>query len=476
VATGECYDVVIVGGRCAGSPLATHLARAGLSVAVLDRARFPSDVISTHVFQRGAIESLHRLGLLDQVRATGAPRIGRAIAPMDDGVDLSIDFESGGPGELEMGMCVRRILLDPILVDAAREAGAEVRTSTKVRGLLRDDDGRVVGVQADGPDGTTVDVRAQLVVGADGVASTVGSLVGARRYNLIPNARFYQYAYYAGARVPEQVPIVFHRRRYELGFACPTNEGQVIITVGPHFAELPAWRRDPGRGFDAEVAKMEDISDLVAGATRVTEPKGVVKATAYFREATGPGWVLVGDAGHFKDPTPGQGIADALRQAEHLAPQIVSGLGEDRRRLDRRLHDYGRWRDKVSAQRHWWASDIALPGKVSPVSLEVLRRLAATPAGRRRFWDTFLQRCQPRDALRPYDAMLATAALLRRPGVDRAEVLADSRRLAQEEWARNRAVRHPRYERDGRAVKTTGSDTISRLTGDVVRATGPASS
>jgi len=472
VAVGGSYDVVIVGGRCAGSPLATHLSRAGLSVAVLDRARFPSDVISTHVFQRGAVEALRRLGVLDQVRATGAPRISRAIAHMDDGVDLGIDF-AGAADELEMGMCVRRILLDPVLVEAARAAGAEVRTSTKVRGLIRDDDGRVVGVQAEGPGNRAVDVRARLVVGADGVSSTVGALAGARRYNLIHNARFYQYAYYANARIPEQAPIVFHRRRYELGFACPTNEDLVIITVGPHLADLPAWRRDPGRGFDAEVAKMDDIRDLVAGATRVTEPKGVVKATAYFREATGPGWVLVGDAGHFKDPTPGQGIADALHQAEHLARAITGGFGDGRRALDGRLHGYWRWRDAVSAQRHWWASDIALPGKVSPVSLEVLRRLGATPAGRQRFWDTFLQRRQPREALRPFDAVLATAALLRRPGVDRAEVLADSRRLAQEEWERTWAMRHRRYERRSKA---TGSDTISRLTADMVRLTGPANS
>jgi flavin-dependent dehydrogenase len=439
----EEFDVVVVGGRCAGSSVACHLARAGLSVVVLDRARFPTDVVSTHFFQRPALESMAGMGVLDKVRATGAPIVRTTIAKMDDGIDMTATLEDD-PDDLGMGMCVRRIVLDPILQSGAVDAGAELRTSTKVRTLVWQD-GRVAGVVAEGPNGGEVEVRAKLVVGADGVASTVGSLTGARRYNLIHNSRFYQYAYYQGARIPSPTPLILHRRNYELGFGCPTDDGLVIVTVGPHFADLPKWRRDPGRGFDAEVAKMDEIADLVAGAKRVTEPRGVIKATAYFRESAGPGWVLVGDAGHFKDPTPGQGIADALYQGERLAAEIVAGFGDGR--LDSRLQNYWRWRDRAGYQRHWWASDIALSGAVSPVSLEVLRRLAATPEGRRRFWDTFQRKLEPRDVLRPVEAMLATAALLRRRGVDRAEVLADSRRLGREELARSLAARWRRYER-----------------------------
>ena len=441
---GGTYDVVVVGARCAGSPLAAYLARAGVKVAVVDRTAFPSDTVSTHTFQKGAIASLDRLGVLDRVRKAGAPRIRRAISVLDDGVDLSTPVEDQAGG-LESLTSVRRITLDEILVDEARESGAEMHLSTKVRSLIKEGD-RVVGVRVEGPDGAERDLRARLVVGADGVSSTVASQVGSRRYNLIHNHRFYQYAYYEGVHIPSPTTILFHRANYELAFASPCDGDLVIVTVGPHFEDLPQWRRDPGAGFDAEVAKMPIIADFVATGRRVTKPRGVVKATSYFRESAGSGWVLVGDAGHFKDPTPGQGIADALRGAERLAKEIQAGLGEGDAGLDRRMRDYWRWRDRVSWQRHWWASELALPGKVSPISLEVLRRLSATPGGALRWWQIFLQERQPREVLRPMDATLATVALLRRRGVDPAEVMADSRRLAREEIVHNWLQRRPRFE------------------------------
>jgi 2-polyprenyl-6-methoxyphenol hydroxylase-like FAD-dependent oxidoreductase len=102
----------------------------------------------------------------------------------------------------------------------------------------------------------------------------------------------------------------------------------------------------------------------------------------FFREAAGPGWALVGDAGHFKDFTPGQGISDALRQADRLAAAIAEGLSSDREStLDDRLQNWWRWRDEDAWEMYWFASDMGVPGPPTPLVTRVLRDLSERPGG-----------------------------------------------------------------------------------------------
>lgn len=121
----EQFDVIVVGARCAGSPLATLLAREGVRVAVLEQATFPRDTLSTHIFQAPAMAMFDRLGVMDKIRATGAPMVDRMETRVDG-------FTYNGPlplrpGDIGGAASVRRVLLDPLLADAAQEAGAEVR-------------------------------------------------------------------------------------------------------------------------------------------------------------------------------------------------------------------------------------------------------------------------------------------------------------------------------------------------------------
>lgn len=164
---------------------------------------------------------------------------------MDDGIDMSTPIPTDAEG-YEMAMCVRRSTLDPILLDAAREAGADVRTSWRVTSLLFNGS-RVGGVEAADADGRCRRLQARLVVGADGRLSTVARLVGARRNHVIPNRRFYRYAYYEAGPLPDPVPIAFQRRRDELGFVSPTDGGLLVVTISPDFRHLPAWMREPER-------------------------------------------------------------------------------------------------------------------------------------------------------------------------------------------------------------------------------------
>lgn len=150
--------MVVVGARCAGAPLATMLAGAGLRVCLVDKDRSPSDTISTHAIQPGGVQVLERLGVLDSLLRL-APPIARGRMVFDDGVAVIDDIVAitGAPV-----LSVRRTALDEILVRHAEEAGAEVRTATTVTALVFEH-GRVAGVTT-----TAGELRAPLVVGADG--------------------------------------------------------------------------------------------------------------------------------------------------------------------------------------------------------------------------------------------------------------------------------------------------------------------
>jgi len=188
---GREFDVVVVGGRCAGSPLAALLARAGLSVALVEQARFPRDTLSTHTFQSAALAFLQRLGVLGAVRATGAPVVNH-LDIRQEGFRARVPWPCR-PGEAGGLMSVRRLLLDPILMEAARESGTEVWMGAKVTALVTDR-GRVTGVRVV-RNGSEQALEARLVVGADGRHSTVARLAGSRKYNVAANERFMYWSF-----------------------------------------------------------------------------------------------------------------------------------------------------------------------------------------------------------------------------------------------------------------------------------------
>lgn len=433
-------DVVVVGARCAGAPLATHLARAGLSVALIDRATFPSDTLSTHIFQASGVAALGRLGVVDRLLATGAPWLVDGVMLVEDVfARLPWPSEPDDPGP---GLCVRRPALDAILVEAAEEAGAEVHTATRATGLV-ERDGRVAGVVAETPAGE-IRLEAPLVVGADGRASKVARLVGARTYNVAPNQRFGFWGYYEGAVSERRAAIRFLRWDEELVVACPTDAGLYLVAVMAPLARLDAFTADVEASFDAHVARCEPLGDVLGDARRVDRPRGTASFTGWFRESAGPGWVLVGDAGHFKDPTPGQGISDALRQAERLASDIVAAWDGGPEEVDRALSAWWRWRDRDASEMHWFASDLGAAGRVPAVFVEMIRTLAVEPDGLRRAFDVFNHRVRPSQLLTPARlAGGAARALARRHPAG--AVLGEVRTIVSRDLRRRWWNRHPVY-------------------------------
>jgi 2-polyprenyl-6-methoxyphenol hydroxylase-like FAD-dependent oxidoreductase len=415
------FDVIVVGGRCAGSPLATLLARAGLSVCVVDRARFPSDTASTHGVQPSGTKILDRLGVLDPLLKV-SPAIGRGTLAFDDA-----RVEVGELSDLVGAPMVsaRRVTLDALLLEAAAAAGAEVRTETAITGLV-EERGRVAGVET-----KSGALRAALVVGADGVNSAVARHVGAAKYHETPAGRLFCWAYFQGAQADEGK--MWLGAIGDHGFlAFPTDADLFMAAVVPSIERKQEVLADREAAFAAELPHWPELEAALVGA-RLVGPIRVMAREGFFRRSAGPGWVLVGDAGHFKDPSPGQGISDALRQAVALAPAIERALGGDG---DRALHDWWRWRDRDAWEMYWFAHDMGAAGPPPMVVQEIQRRIAADPKLTDRMLRVLNHDLAPSRAFRPSLALNATwRALLTRPG-QRKAVLREARTLAVNNWRR----------------------------------------
>ncbi|HEY3772927.1 MAG TPA: NAD(P)/FAD-dependent oxidoreductase [Solirubrobacteraceae bacterium] len=434
------FDVIIVGARCAGSPLATLLARQGLNVAVVERATFPKDTLSTHIFQAPAINFLRRLGVLERVRLTGAPICSR--------VDLRQEEFRGTfdvtrrPGDDGAFMSVRRFVLDPILLDAAADAGAETLMSTTAVGLIRDGD-RVVGVRT-ASHGSQRTLTAKLVVGADGRNSTVATLAGARKYNVTPSQRFGYWRFFADADPGPEPAVVYHRWEGRFVIGMPTDAGLYEVILLPDRRFLSEFRQDHEAAFMNHARACGPVAATLQSAHAEGRMLGMLRFESFLREASGPGWALVGDAGHFKDPAPGQGISDAFRQVEALAPIIVRAIHEAPQTLDEELTAWARWRDRDAAEHYWLAADFGAAGRAPATVVEVTRRLYEK--GRtEELGDVFLHRRKPSTVFAPPLVIRATAAALRRPGANRGQVLREARQLVTTDRRRRRLNRRPEF-------------------------------
>lgn len=234
--TDTTYDVIVVGARCAGSPLAMLLAAHGHRTLLVDRATFPSDTVSTHVIHPPGVAALQRWGLRDQIAATGCPPIGR----------YSFDFGpvtlAGAPGtpDSPYAYAPRRTLLDKILLEAAATAGAEVREAFTVEELVVSD-GRVIGIRGHDRGGASVVERARVVVGADGRNSLVAKAVQAPQYEEQPPRAVGYYSYWSNLPTDNFEAYSRPGRGWAL---CPTNDGLTMVIGGWKHSEMAAHRDD----------------------------------------------------------------------------------------------------------------------------------------------------------------------------------------------------------------------------------------
>jgi flavin-dependent dehydrogenase len=338
------HDVIVVGARAAGAATAMLLARRGLRTLLLDRGQLTSDPMSTHALLRGGVLQLSRWGLLDQVIAAGTPPVRRSTFRYGD--ETAVITHRPSPG-VDALYAPRRTILDDLLVRAAADAGADIRYEVRVTDVIERSDAvvggsdAVVGVRASAADGRTLELLAPIVIGADGVGSTIARCVGAPSLRVGQHLSAMTYGYWSDLETDG----------YEWTFrpnACsgiiPTNDGEACVFAAG----------SPGRIGIGGVALIEDViaegAPDVAERLRMASPRSFARTwmghRGYIRQSWGPGWALVGDAGCFTDPIGLHGLTDAFRDAELLARAVAEAFGSKASMRDA-LGDYQSTRDRL---------------------------------------------------------------------------------------------------------------------------------
>ena len=396
------YDAVIVGARCAGSPLAALLAAGGRSVLLVDREPPPADTLSTHAVFPNTVERLRQLGALERIEA------GHRLNPMEYAATI-LGHEVTGPftpvGESDRMLCITRPVLDQALLDVALDAGAETRFDVKVTGLLgagRDGDPVRGVVLADGEE-----IEADWVFGADGRASTVASSLGLEKERPEAGSMGLMLGYWRG------LPATTERFRVEVledsaltWAACEDDITMLVLGLPPE--QTRGNQEQRRRRFIETLGAFDwfDTGWLDEGeqATEIrVAPETMLRG--FFRRATGPGWALVGDSGHFKHPATGQGISDAFEQTFFVSDALDAGTG---------LDGYEAWREDRAREHYEWSFDFGRFPKPR-VSDPLFAGLAGDPEASQAFRDSFSRLTRPRSDVLTEDRLARWFAKEREP-------------------------------------------------------------
>jgi 2-polyprenyl-6-methoxyphenol hydroxylase-like FAD-dependent oxidoreductase len=377
------YDAVIVGARCAGSPLAARLAEQGWSVLLVDREPPPADTLSTHYVFPSTLVRLQELGVLERIEAK------HRLNPLHYAVRV-LGEEVTGPftpvGDFDRMCGVTRPVLDQALLDVAVAAGAETRFGERVTGLLGSGTAEdpVHGVELEGGE----EIEARWALGADGRASTVANLLGLEKQRPIEGEIGIMLAYWRGLSESDSFRVeVLETASLSWG-QCEDDISILMLGVPAEQTRGDAEQRQ--RFFISSLDQFEWFDPHLLDGGEQISPIRVAPETmlrGFFRQATGPGWALVGDAGHFKHPSTAQGISDAIEQAFHVA-DALTGPDED-------LSTYEPWRDERAREHYEWSFDYSrLPRP--DVAGPVFAGLASDPEAGQAFRDSFTRLARPR--------------------------------------------------------------------------------
>jgi 2-polyprenyl-6-methoxyphenol hydroxylase-like FAD-dependent oxidoreductase len=351
------HDVLVVGARAAGAATALLLARQGYDVVVVDRQLLPSDTLSTHQIARPGVVQLHRWGLLDAVLSSGAPALRQiTLSAAGESVTRAVKHSSG----VDLLVAPRRYILDTLVAQAAADAGATLRLGVTVDGVRFDAAGRAVGVFGHDGSGAPVELAARFVIGADGLSSRVARAVGAEVIEDRGALGAAQYAYFAGVPWHGIELIVADRA---LTGVFPTHHGEACVWICSPTEDAHDARRGAASREDAFAAYLRrtapDLAARLRTGRRTSAVTGMLRTPNFVRQAHGPGWALVGDAGYHRDALTGHGLSDAYRDAELLATALHEALsGEVEPNLA--LAGYQRRRDR--ALRSVFELTVALAG------------------------------------------------------------------------------------------------------------------
>jgi len=381
------YDAVIVGGRCAGATLAAQLARGGWQVLMVDRDQPGSDTLSTHLMFPNTLARLEEVGVLARLRRD------HELRPVLFRMRL-LGREFGGAFTPVAGydhcVAIRRPALDRALAEEAIAAGAHARYGEQVKSLIG------AGSEADPVAGIVLEdgeqIRARWVFGADGRASTVAGSLGLEKVNVLAGDMSMLISYWHRLPATDSATLAIDADSGVSWWPCEDG-ADLLVTFGPS-------EHTHGNSVTRERAHMDCLRSFpslidfewIDGAERIGQIQAAPETMlrGFYKQATGPGWVLLGDAGHFKHPGSAQGISDAIEQAIHLAQELTTG--------DREPGSYARWRDQRAAGFYEWSFTFGrLPREET--TGPIADGLKADPDATQDFLDTFTRQVRPADAL-----------------------------------------------------------------------------
>ena len=326
------YDAIVVGARVAGSSTATLLARYGHKVLLLDRARFPSDTLSTHFFRAPALKVFRQVGVFEQVERA-APHL---VETFHDVEGHSWSEAVEGEDDLDYHLCVRRITLDGILTDQVqKESNVEFRQGARFTDLIHEN-GSVIGARW--KDSGQCEATARVIVGADGFYSRVAELVEPAVEQFEPVRRAMYYTYFQGLIPREKTAAEFYFRGNHLVYVFPTDGDRALIAISVPISEFDEYRRDARNQMMSVLQALPALTPRLKPAEMVAPLKGAGNIPCYQRVPYGEGWALVGDSGQVFDPWSGQGIDHASQHAFMLVEALHEFLEEQKD-----------WKDAMSA-------------------------------------------------------------------------------------------------------------------------------
>jgi 2-polyprenyl-6-methoxyphenol hydroxylase-like FAD-dependent oxidoreductase len=377
------------------------LARRGHRVLVVDRNSFPSDrLASTHMVWHSGVERLARWGLLDRLRATGCPPMRNFNLDLGELVLTGHAPPADGTAE---AFAPRRFVLDDLLLTAAREAGAEVRTGCSVRELVVADD-RVIGVRYSDEHGATHEERAPLVIGADGEKSTVARLARASTYDVQGRIAGTIWGYFSGLPLDG---MEFYARPGRMVYAWRTNEDLTVAGICFPFDDFRGALGDRGTTMHAELdALAPAFGERVRAAKRVSRWRTGC-ATSFCRTPVGRGWCLLGDAGLTMDPITAAGISNAFRDASLLADMVDDDLARD---LDSALARFQERRDAVSVPLYQFTSELARLAPPTQETIDLFVGLAHSQEDADAYFGVFAQTVPVSEFFAPENVQRISAA------------------------------------------------------------------
>lgn len=387
------FDIIIVGARCSGATTASHLSKMGFNVLVVDKATFPQDTLSTHfVWPRGA-SYLNRLGVLDrilketpfsnEIEITIEDLSIKGEIPLDILAQRFVNLHGDAKHITQKSFSAKRYVLDKILIDHAKENGAEVLEGFTVNELIFDSSKqRVTGVKGKDKEGNISEFSSKIVIGADGVHSIIAKLTNTLKEEIRENCTFAAYSYFSGFNFKK--PIIQKRGRMSIGIV-PTNNGHNMTMIyGPKKWDKAFRNGDKDENFIKAIKYVNpEIGEIIANSKKEKAIVGTNKMASFIRNAAGNGYAFVGDAASFKDQCTASGMTHAFRDAELLAHHIK--IGFENNDINNQLELYARKRHLDTWRYQEFVSKTAEMNPASASEVELFEALSKNQEQANRF-------------------------------------------------------------------------------------------